>query len=230
MSQYGDPIQTFWVVPSERVLRKLRRYDGRSREAGGHDCPGRDGYHNASARIEPAEGVPIRRSYDQGADDAETSGDTWPHDDPRWPTNCAGCDYLFTDRDEWQLFAERMYVRADGEPGEYALVLRNDADHAVPAGAMWDAWWYPDGWKVDGVSLVVMLPDRTPWTVDGPSSSCTARSDGGEGHDTRTGHRCWTRTGDPTSSPPTVDANPSIASGHPETYHGYLRHGQLVSV
>jgi hypothetical protein len=217
-------IPVFWIEPTGRILRTLRRYHS---PRGSHPYNCADGWHEARSRIEPLDEIPIRGSYDVEPDERETSGDLWPHDDPRWPAECqAGCGYRFTDDDHWQLHTERVYKRIDGaSDDELTLVLRDD--RALPPGAMWDAWWYPDGWKIEGISLVVQLPDGVPWTVDGPSTSCPSRN-GGEPHDTRTGHRCWTRTGDPKAIPPTVDVNPSILSGKPETYHGYLRHGQLV--
>lgn len=228
MGVYGEPIDCFWIEPTPKIQRKLRRYTSRQGNPSGWECA--DGWHEAWALIEPLEDVPPRASYDE-SDERETSGDLWPHDDPRWPTHCKkGCGYAFTDEDTWQLFTERIYRRPDGQGEDYTLVLHDET--RCPPGAMWNAWWLPDGWKgEDGISLNVMLPDGVYWTVDGPSSSCTEQNaKPARSHDTRTGHRCWSRTGDPKANPPTVDVNPSILSGHPETYHGFLRHGKLVSV
>jgi hypothetical protein len=60
----------------------------------------------------------------------------------------------------------------------------------------------------DGRTLIVRLPDRRDWIIDGPSSN-------GNG---------WTRTGLPEDG--TLDVNPSILT--PE-YHGFLRNGALVN-
>jgi hypothetical protein len=214
-------VQCFWIEPIDRVARSLRRYT-KTHEAGAWTCEA--GWHEARVPIEPLDEVPSRRTYDIAADERATSGDLWPHDDPRWPAECGrGCGYRFLEDDVWQLFVNRLYRRIDGTPAEVAL-------NEPGAGAMWDAWWYPAGWAgEDGIRLVVQLPDGMPWLVDGPSSSCTEQA-AKRPHDTRTGHHCWTRTGDPRAIPPTVSAQPSIASGDPQTYHGFLTDGKLVSV
>lgn len=205
----GDVVPCFWIEPTDRVLRRLRRYVDHS---GGRACA--EGWHQASVPIASLGNIPVRRTLPEVGhwDPREVSGDSWPHSDPRWPVECAkGCGYRFLESDHWQLFVERAYRRSDGQGSDMVLHLHDD--DGTPPGAMWDAWWMP--WKgPDALSLTVQLPDGTPWCVDGPAT--------GGGH--------WTRTGDPRSNPPTVTASPSIAAGKPETYHGYLRNGQLVHV
>jgi hypothetical protein len=209
MSQYGPPVACFWIEPTDTVERYLRRYHHDEVTPGGWTCAdGRYG-HNARVAIDPVT-LPIRTSREIEYDPEEVSGDRWPHDDERWPSTCERqCGYAFADTDVWQLFTERVYRAADGRWSGHL------GQGGPPAGAMWDAWWMPEQWHgPDGLALSVQLPDGGCWLVDGPSSS------GGK----------WTRTGDPKAQPPTVDVNPSILSGKPETYHGWLRHGQLVSV
>lgn len=207
-------VQCFFIVPSERVNRSLRRYTHRTYKPGqpaGWTCA--EGWHEARVPIGPVFTIPRTKREDLDKyNPEEVSGDRWPHTDERWPKACSkGCGYIFTDEDAWQLFCERAYVRLhDPVEGEsFSLVLRDDT--LCPPGAMWDAWWMP--WKgPDGICLTVQLPDGAPWCVDGPAT--------GGGH--------WVRTGDPKANPPTVDVNPSIASGNPQTYHGFLRNGSLI--
>lgn len=127
--------------------------------------------------------------------------DRWPHDDPRWPAACA-CGYVFAERDHWQHGVHRLYERSDTRELISLWGMR------VPPGAMWDATWMGDDFRgPDGRCLCVMTPGGQ-WLVDGPASN------GGR----------WTRSG----RPPKITANPSIAIGNPERYHGWLRDGVLV--
>lgn len=103
----------------------------------------------------------------------------------------------------------------------------------VPPGAMWDAKWYEDAkggpWGAgkgdDGIWLVVMLPNGTPWVVDHRASNCDKPNDDV--------HRCWVRHGDPRTGVITVDksgvtcnaGSGSIMSGD---YHGFLQNGELT--
>lgn len=183
--------QCFMLEPTSRARRALRRFTFGTDKP----CPRSDYGHNASTPIEDG--------------DVITAGDgTWrvednvPHDDPRWPTVCA-CGYAFTDDDRWQVHGEQLWRAPDGK----AYTVVGWRDDGAPAGAMWDAPWHHDiaDWVgPDGMSLNVMLPDGTPWFIDGPS---------------RTGGH-WTRTG----TPPNVTARPSILSPH---YHGWLTDGVL---
>jgi hypothetical protein len=197
-------IQCFWLEPTMRARRSLRRYRG-NREGERCEASG-TGYHNAEVLIEPCD---VRLTEHDGRQVWEYDEDRDAEkfrDDPRWPTACA-CGYGFADGDERQVFCDIIYRRTD--TGE-EMALRN-----APPGAMWDARWYThasDLLKPDDLHLMVECPGGT-WYVDGKSSN-------GPG---------WTRTGDPRAIPPTVTASPSIGIGvNMEKYHGWLRAGQLV--
>jgi hypothetical protein len=77
---------------------------------------------------------------------------------------------------------------------------------------------------VSGLQLHVVLPDLTPWNIDGRARNCTKPAD--------FDHRCWIPHGEPPMI--TVDKNGrtceagagSIDSG---TWHGFLRNGELVA-
>jgi hypothetical protein len=116
--------------------------------------------------------------------------------DPRWPTKCAQCDYVFPPDDHWQVFTDAVYINDLGM--EFSL---RDA----PPGAMWHASWY-DSIKSsrapDGKNLVVVCPGGYQWWIDGPASN-------GPG---------WTRTGEP----PLITCSPSIQTPN---YHGWLQNG-----
>jgi hypothetical protein len=206
-------VKCFFIEPAGRLRRSLRRY---SRSHG--DCPampGEHGYHNASVPFDDVEDPDPRGTYSASEEDAPA------RDDPRWPRTCA-CGYTFTQDDNYQLSAERVYQRADtGE--EFPL---RDA----PPGAMWDAWWmadYPGRRGSDGRSLMVKLPNGNEWHIDGPANNCTDKEGSLRGD-----HKCWVRHGEPPNL--TVDKNGvtcaagagSILSGN---WHGFLRNGELVS-
>lgn len=162
-----------------------------------HDCPGMPGEHSY------CNGFVLRDIIDYHSDIIDVQ-DAPPHDDPRWPTKCDKCDYVFKDTDYWQIFSDWIY--ANTETGE-EVAFRD-----LPVGAMYDADWYPDDYRgSDGLALTVILPDKTPWTIDGYASP--------EGQP-RVPH-AWTRTG----TPPKVSASPSILT---KGYHGWLRDGVLT--
>jgi len=187
-------IRCFMLEPIGRAKRGLRRFSLRD------DAPcSIHGYHTAVVMIEDG---PCTRD-DNGY---LPLGDSWPHDDPRWPTHCA-CGYAFTADDRWQLYVEELYRRADtGE--EYTLQLLGN-DGAAPAGAMWYAPWFGELWQgPDGKTLMVRLPSGHDWCVDGPSAS--------DGY--------WTRTG----TVPNITAMPSIWDKRPNGYHGWLQDGVLT--
>jgi hypothetical protein len=176
----GSRIQCFWIDPTNRTERRLRRFAW-SNDVPESKCPGKYSYHNAFKPF--PEG---RCTYDE-----EKRSWKWndefeipPHDDPQWPSKCEECDYEFKPEDEWQLFHEVIYVRKDTGA---EMTNRN-----CPPGAMYDAFWYPEKGP-DGLALIVALPPNGGddwWHVDGQSSS-------GGG---------WTRTG----TPPNITAKPSI--------------------
>jgi hypothetical protein len=185
-------VPCFMVVPTDRYRIKLRRYS--FRDARPCSAPGAYG-HDASVVV--GEDVRTETHPIVNRDDPER----YPHDDPRWPTACARCGAAVDPSDEWQVFAERLYVRADGGGGEHVL-------RELPAGAMYDATWLldmPDMRGPDGRSLHVRLPDGFDWGIDCPAK--------GGGH--------WTRSGEA----PRITARPSILT---PGYHGWLTDGVLT--
>lgn len=130
--------------------------------------------------------------------------------DPRFPKTCTACGRAFGEHDAWYIDRERLYRMPDGQ-----LTTTRKA----PPGAMWTSdhmiesrdpkpapntlWCGPDG-----LCLYVMLPDGTPWCVDGFATNAP--------YD----RRGWSRTGEI----PKVTARPSIATSQ---YHGYLTCGRL---
>jgi hypothetical protein len=211
-------VKCFLIEPAGKLRRSLRRYH--SIAEGEPTCPLNPpqpnwrGYHNAS--------VPFEVVEDPDATGIISQGDDGPlHDDARWPKAC-GCGYVFAEDDEWQVFVERVYRRAD--TGEETT--HRDAG----PGAMFDANWYhghPCWEGPDGRSLVVILPNGNPWHIDGMANNCTDREGAMEGR-----HKCWVRHGEPPDL--TVDKNGvtcsagagSIQSGD---WHGFLRGGFLVA-
>ena len=199
------PVECFWLDPTDRVRLSLRRYRS------GEVCSALFGYHNAMVPIGQA---PIlwsdgRRTY-QAPPVAEYEND------PRWPAFCS-CGEPFRETDTWQVTTDRIYVRADNGT---ELIL----GEAQP-GAMYDAEWYP--WKgVDGRSLVVICPDKHPWSIDGRASNCTEPNDNE--------HRCWLRTGEPPkitvskSAPGQRSCSAGGGSIGTPGYHGFLVDGRFT--
>lgn len=96
-----------------------------------------------------------------------SSGDFWPHDDPRWPPTCSRCAYAFKAEDEWQLFVDSLFKRFD--TGEILTI--NDA----PVGAMWWANWMSEErtkLSCDGQVLAVKLPGGHAWYPEQRASNC----------------------------------------------------------
>lgn len=218
---------TFWLEPTDQVAVGLRRYARAGDDHAGWTCA--DGWHEALVFTghEPA----IFR--DAGYGRTLNMRPMVSHDDPRWPTHCTRrCGYEFTADDEWQVWQELLYRRAD--TGEVLTIHGRhaedpvDAPTSAPPGAMWNAWWLPDtqAWRgPDGMALMVRLPDGHDWHVDREASNCTRKGD----HT----HKCWVRHGDPRQANVTVDKNGetcaagagSIASNG---YHGFLVGGVLT--
>ncbi|HEX3456645.1 MAG TPA: hypothetical protein VHR97_01705 [Candidatus Baltobacteraceae bacterium] len=227
-------IQCFWLDSTMTARRFLRRFSsthgGRTIpevESGRYNCPSSPySSHDAVSpaidvvpfEIKPIDVRPEYRTCDYlGADRTEL----FPPDDPRWPAKCAYCDYVFEQRDHWQVLMHEIFRRTD--TGE-ELIL-DDA----PPGAMWDAWYYgdtdfPTPPRPDGIHLMVRCPDthdgsgyrHADWYVDGIAGNGAPNSYG------------WTRSGDPKANPPTITANPSIQITRTNGYHGWLRAGKLV--
>jgi hypothetical protein len=206
-------VKCFLVTPTDQCRRWLRRYVSSAKAT----CTGAHGYHNAMTLLDE-----IERKFDP-------TRDCWPivppsgvpHEDPRWPVKCDGCDYRFTVDDEWQDFDRQIY--ADAATGKrYTLSER------VP-GMMWFADWMSESEHgPDGHCLIVVCPGGGEWMIDGPASNCTMKDDRGP---FATHHRCWVRHGTPPNI--TVDKNGrtcaagagSIMAG---SYHGFLRNGEFT--
>lgn len=177
-------VSCFWMEDVRIARYRLRRYAGEAK------CSGPHGYHNAMSPVVAETPEDPEKNY------SGTRPPVIERQDPRWPSACS-CGYAFSDGDAWQVFADALYRRAD--TGE--LVTREGA----PAGAMWDASWWPEKGP-DGVCLTVKLPDGTEWMVDCPSTNSETP---------------WQRVG----KPPRVTARPSILT---KGYHGFLTDGVLV--
>lgn len=196
-------IRCFLLERTDLARRSLRRYAS-IRDGAPAGC----GFHNASVVVEDS--VPFASEWNGKGDDS------WPHDDPRWPTHCA-CGHEFQPGDEWQHNLDRLFRCASTG----RLFRHQDAPIGAmafgvscgPASAQALARGVKGGWKHDGAALdhlSVKLPDGTWWCIDEPAS-----------RDYREGGSGWDRTGEP----PDVTANPSILTG---AYHGWLRSGRLV--
>lgn len=204
----------FMLEPTGKVDRRLRRYaalDAKRPDV--PPCPLRPGQyslHDSSEALDVIDAAPDEKGR-------LTSGDLWPHDDLKWPKAC-GCGYVFQAADEWQLFVERLYRRADTAE---LLTLRN-----APPGAMWYATWYehiPEWCGPDGKALVCVCPGGGVWHIDSVASNCTRRGD-------KT-HRCWIRHGTPPNI--TVDKNGNTCDAgagsiQTDNWHGFLRNGVLA--
>lgn len=190
----------FVVHKTDRHRRSLRRFVMSEKAT----CAKGKGFHNASTFL------------DVVSEDQAVSRDI---SDPqvyagRWPEVCEACGYEFTDRDEFQLFCDRIYV--DDAGVEYSL--RN----LVP-GMMWEpvGGHYRTG--PDGKAMMVVCPDGSTWHVDGRASNCTMPND--------KEHRCWVRHG--TWPNITVDKNGltcEAGAGSIQTggYHGFLQNGRFT--
>jgi hypothetical protein len=174
------------------IARFYRRYSSST------PCPAMPGeysYHDATVPMDvvPLEGDTIHEQ------------DMPPKDDPLWPKMCDRCkQYAFVDDDRWQVFVDWRFRNT--ETGEI-VNFRN-----LQVGAMYDCHWYGKDMRgPDGKALVVILPDRTPWCIDGcahPPGQPPVMP-------------AWTRTG----TPPNVSASPSILT---PGYHGWLKDGVLT--
>lgn len=207
----SGPWPTFWSEPTGKSWCWLRRFTwgtGPGLEPQRPPCKNGGTYHNAQVRIEDGDGDLV-------------NGDVWPHDDPRWPTNCEVCGYAFRDDDEWQRAAWHEYA---GGGKTFTL-------HDAPIGAMWDASWMSvKRWQgPDGICLVVACPGgkdgrALEWMVDAVANNCTKPDD--------VEHKCWVRKGDPRTGKITVgkDGNTCAAGAGSiqiGNYHGFLTNGEL---
>ncbi len=199
----------FLLLPVDKQQRSLRRY---SNADNGKPCQ-RSGYsyHNATTVVGVFEGPD--KKFPSASRDISEFGALYPVTDKRWPRKCEHCDYVFTEKDEEQIFHEAIWKRADTSE-ETTL-------GAAPPGAMWDAYWMSFKGP-DGRCMVVKLPNGHHWTIDGPASNCNRRGEP---------HQCWIRQGEPPDLTISKEGNTcavgagSIGSGD---YHGFLREGVLT--
>jgi hypothetical protein len=152
-------VKCFFVEPSNRVRRSLRRYETIDALVRCEVCPG--GYHQASEYIGDFEkGIDGEGVELMSPPVTDYAGDT------RWPQK-ALCGRAFNGIDDtFQIFDDRIYIDRATQK-EY--LLRDN----VP-GMMWDAAWMPDRWKgSDGRSLVVVCPNGIQWMIDSVANNCT---------------------------------------------------------
>lgn len=110
----------------------------------------------------------------------------------------------------------------------------------LPPGAMWQADWMGDDYRVNGGGpvIVVILPNGNEWMPGSRSANCPHRAhNGGEWVE----HDCWCvhgempnihvdKTPEPGRSTCTAGAG-SISSGQGDhNWHGFLHHGHLVTL
>ena len=208
-------IQCFLLETTNTFLASLRRFvfSGSS-----NACPSAHGYHDAQAPIDT-----IDRNNIKGSD-GPVSGDLHDHFDSRWPKKCAHCDYQFVDTDQWQVFHDEIYLSKASHA--FSSSLRSSEYMTLreaPVGAMWDAHWYSRSGP-DGIHLMVRLPGKYDWHVDGRANNCTLPNDDK--------HYCWVRHG--VQPLVTVDKNGhtcKAGAGSIQTpdWHGFLRNGYLVT-
>jgi hypothetical protein len=135
-------IKCFWLEPTDREKRYLRRYSS------GSDCSGPMSYHDAMAFLDESREV-MSGDGTHWVDSGQTAADFKDH--PLWPARCA-CGYEFAATDDWQLFNSHIYRRADTSE---EMTLRD-----APTGAMWDATWFhgvPSWCGVDSHSHLARL-------------------------------------------------------------------------
>lgn len=200
-------IKCFWLEPTDREKRYLRRYAGKS------SCSGPMSYHDAMNFLD--ESPEVMGPDGMWKDSGQTAEDFKGH--ALWPTHCP-CGYEFKEEDERQIFTQHLYRRAD--TGE-EMTLRD-----APDGAMWEATWYssvPAWCGDDGRAIICRVPTNHDWHIDGPCSNCTRPNEP---------HRCWVRHGEPPNL--TVDKNGNTCSAGAgsiltSTWHGFLRNGELVT-
>lgn len=207
-------IQCFLLEPTEKVSVKLRRYRNSSADNESH-CPSdvNDGYHDVSNVIGDE---PIKRDKEGYIGNGMKLAP--PHDDPRWPTQCA-CGYVFREGDEWQRFVEEVYRRSD--TGEETTIRNADA------GAMWYAWWLDKMQKPQGKHCLEVKTPGGQWVIDAMASNCSMPDDRRQEK-----HHCWIYSGTPpniTVSKDGITCSAGAGSIQCNDYHGFLRNGFLES-
>lgn len=190
--------------PTDKVATYFRRFCFSNAER-----PTVDGHYHSAKVFAGYIAIPVNEAISHDIRIDKT--------DSRWPSRCE-CGYVFQDDDQWQIFADRIYIcKESGE--EHPL-------RELPPGAM----YYVDHLEgiaercgPDGKSLIAITPDGHPWNIDGRASNCTMKDD--------KVHKCWVRHGTPPNI--TVDKNGhtcragagSIAT---KKYHGFLRNGEFT--
>lgn len=220
------PVQTFWMEKTALVRVSLRRFTFHATpESPNQDlaenCPKSGHGHDASRVIEAAEEMTPASKWIRLLPDNCYEVIPAERDDPRWPVVCDACGAPFPEFAQWQTNAYPLYR---GAPDGQLYTTRD-----MPPGAMYDADWLHGKWRWwmgdDGISLVVVLPNRHEWMPDSRASNCTMPDDDA--------HRCWVRHGDPRLAKLTVDKGGvtcaagagSILAGD---YHGFLQNGVLT--
>lgn len=146
------------------------------------------------------------------------------HVSPRWPTTSGKPepgDMFYVDDDlnsVWHVLHYNRHEPAEPGPLWCGDVFYHQAEDDDSPRRIAHSGWH----NCDGRHLVVVLPDRVTWDVDGRANNCALPDD--------RLHRCWVRAGDPEASPPTVHVSKdgltcaagggSIAS---PGYHGHLQ-------
>lgn len=199
-----DRVRCFIIESMGRARYSLRRFsmDARCGDRGLHDA------HNLEVIAETDD--------DPAKTYCCTNPPEVPKSDPRWPKKCGRCEYLFSDSDYWQVWGDSLYRRQD--TGEIIASVRR-----APPGALWRAEWFEDtSWVgLDGQSWECMLPDGTPWFIDGKCSNCTRPNEP---------HLCWVRTGTAPDFTVGKEGNTCAAGAGSimsPGYHGFLRNGWL---
>lgn len=197
-------VKCFFIEPTERCEERLRRY-----ARGDDKCLGRYSFHNAETFLRV-----VDRSVTPGNDAWPALSDAEiPHDDSRWPVQCDGCSYVFTESDHWTIQRQQIYV-------DKATGLEHRLSDQTP-GMMWDAFWmHRSRTGPDSRYLCVVCPNGRTWEIDSRCSNCALPDDNE--------HRCWIRHGEPPNL--IVDKNGktcaagagSIQAGD---YHGFLGQG-----
>ncbi len=217
-------IPTFWMEPTDRCCVSI----GRHTEARLNPCPRSScGFgHKAVVLILPDEpwadweAIEPREFADEGSKRVLVQKRDIEDNDPRWPTACSSCGYLFAPDDARWVRIAPLY---DGSPDG---IRRPEHDFMV--GALFDKEYlhdWPEWTGPDGLSLHCMTPGGT-WCIDSIASNCT------DPHNRN--HKCWIRHGDPRTGKITVDKGgaPTCTAGAGSiqcgTYHGFLRDGALV--
>jgi hypothetical protein len=200
-------IKCFWLEPAGKIHRSFRRYSRNEQVK----CNSKYAYHNAHIFLDE-----LPDTNPTGVINADIDVEPFAGDE-RWPSHCV-CGYEFQPDDHYQIFVDRIYKRTD--TGEEMTL------QSAPAGAMYDAWWYPDAWKgEDGIALIVKMPGGGSWHVESRASNCTLPNDNK--------HRCWVRKGNP-QRPETLTVGKdgltcSAGAGSivMNKWHGFLRNGYL---